>query len=296
MPDKPFFVYFAPGATHAPHHVPTEWSDKYKGQFDQGWDELREETFARQKELGVIPPDAELTARPEEIPAWDEMPDDLKPVLARADGGLRRLPRAHRPPRRPADRRARGARRSSRTRSSTTSSATTARRPRARSTARFNEMFDVQRRGRARDARVHGRRTSTSSARPRPTTTTPSAGRTRWTRRTSGPSRSPRTGAARATARSSTGRTASRPRARSARQFHHVIDVAPTVLEAAGLPEPTIGQRRRSRRRSRASACATPSTTRTRPSGTRRSTSRCSATAASTTRAGRRSPATARRG
>ena len=63
MPDKPFFVYFAPGATHAPHHVPKEWADKYKGQFDQGWDALREETFARQKELGVIPPDAELTAR-----------------------------------------------------------------------------------------------------------------------------------------------------------------------------------------------------------------------------------------
>ena len=83
MPDKPFFVYFAPGATHAPHHVPTEWSDKYKGQFDAGWDALREETFARQKELGVIPADAELTDRPEEIPAWDDMPDDLKPVLAR---------------------------------------------------------------------------------------------------------------------------------------------------------------------------------------------------------------------
>jgi arylsulfatase A-like enzyme len=83
MPDKPFFAYFAPGATHAPHHVPIEWSDKYKGRFDQGWDALREETFARQKELGVIPPEAELTERPEEIPAWDEMPDDLKQVLAR---------------------------------------------------------------------------------------------------------------------------------------------------------------------------------------------------------------------
>ena len=83
MPDKPFFVYFAPGAAHAPHHVPAEWSDKYKGEFDDGWDAQRERTFARQKELGVIPADAELTARPEEIPAWDEMPDELKPVLAR---------------------------------------------------------------------------------------------------------------------------------------------------------------------------------------------------------------------
>jgi arylsulfatase A-like enzyme len=83
MPDKPFFVYFSPGATHAPHHVPIEWSDKYKGRFDKGWDALREETFARQQELGVIPPEAELTERPEEIPAWDDMADDLKPVLAR---------------------------------------------------------------------------------------------------------------------------------------------------------------------------------------------------------------------
>jgi arylsulfatase A-like enzyme len=83
MPDKPFFAYFAPGATHAPHHVSPEWSDRYKGRFDQGWDALREETFGRQKELGVIPPEAELTERPEEIPAWEDMPDDLKPVLAR---------------------------------------------------------------------------------------------------------------------------------------------------------------------------------------------------------------------
>src|SRR6202021_1978474 len=82
-PDKPFFVYFAPGATHAPHHVPAEWSNKYKGLFDGGWDELREKIFARQKELGVIPKDAELTKRHAEIPAWDEMPANLKPVLAR---------------------------------------------------------------------------------------------------------------------------------------------------------------------------------------------------------------------
>jgi arylsulfatase A-like enzyme len=83
MPDKPFFMYFAPGATHAPHHVPQEWADRYAGQFDGGWDVQRELTFARQKELGVIPADAELTARHDEITAWDEMPDELKPVLAR---------------------------------------------------------------------------------------------------------------------------------------------------------------------------------------------------------------------
>src|SRR5262245_16629090 len=83
MPGKPFFVYFAPGATHAPHHVPREWVDRYRGRFDDGWDALRERTFARQKELGVVPQDAELTARHEEIPAWDEMPEELRPVLAR---------------------------------------------------------------------------------------------------------------------------------------------------------------------------------------------------------------------
>src|SRR5215510_6660319 len=83
MPDKPFFVYFAPGATHAPHHVPKEWADKYKGKFDGGWDKIREETIARQKKLGVIPKDCDLTARHKEIPAWDAMPEALKPVLRR---------------------------------------------------------------------------------------------------------------------------------------------------------------------------------------------------------------------
>jgi len=83
MPERPFFIYFAPGATHAPHHVPKEWADKYKGKFSHGWDKQREITFAKQKELGVIPPDAELTRRHDEIPAWDDMPSDLKPVLER---------------------------------------------------------------------------------------------------------------------------------------------------------------------------------------------------------------------
>jgi arylsulfatase A-like enzyme len=83
MPDKPFFMYYAPGATHAPHHVTPEWADKYKGKFDDGWDALRERIFAREKELGVIPADSELTERHDEIPAWDDMPDELKPVLRR---------------------------------------------------------------------------------------------------------------------------------------------------------------------------------------------------------------------
>ena len=83
MPDKPFFMYFAPGATHAPHHVPKDWIDKYKGQFAHGWDKQREITFAKQKDLGVIGPDAELTPRHAEIPAWDDMDPALKPVLER---------------------------------------------------------------------------------------------------------------------------------------------------------------------------------------------------------------------
>lgn len=82
-PDKPFFVYFAPGATHAPHHVPKEWADKYQGKFDGGWDKLREETIARQKKLGIVPEDCKLTARHSDIPAWDDMPEAFKPVLRR---------------------------------------------------------------------------------------------------------------------------------------------------------------------------------------------------------------------
>ena len=84
MPDKPFFMYFAPGATHAPHHVPKAWSDKYKGKFDDGWDVLREKTFKQQKKLGVVPEgrrtDASATTRSR---PGTTMPDDLKPVLAR---------------------------------------------------------------------------------------------------------------------------------------------------------------------------------------------------------------------
>ena len=81
--DKPFFVYFSTGCSHAPHHVAQAWAEKYKGQFDQGWDKLREETFARQKELGVVPADAELTPRDDAFPAWDDVPDKLKAFYAR---------------------------------------------------------------------------------------------------------------------------------------------------------------------------------------------------------------------
>src|SRR5215470_17239851 len=77
-PDKPFFLYVAPGATHSPHHAPKEWIEKFKGQFDMGWDKVREETLARQIKLGVVPPNTQLTARPEAIPAWDSLNADQK--------------------------------------------------------------------------------------------------------------------------------------------------------------------------------------------------------------------------
>ena len=80
---KPFFVYFSTGCSHAPHHVSNIWADKYKGRFDQGWDRLREEVFARQRQLGVVPPEAELTPRNEAFPAWDDMSDRLKAYYAR---------------------------------------------------------------------------------------------------------------------------------------------------------------------------------------------------------------------
>jgi arylsulfatase len=82
-PDKPFFLYCSFGATHAPHHVPQEWVDKYKGNFDKGWDAVREETLANMKAKGVVPPDTELTARPEGVEAWDDLNDNQKKVYAR---------------------------------------------------------------------------------------------------------------------------------------------------------------------------------------------------------------------
>ena len=133
MPDKPFFVYYAPGATHAPHHVPPEWSDKYKGQLRRRLGRsARADLRASRRSSASFHPTRSSPSVRTRSPRWDDMPDDLKPVLARqmevyagflehTDHHVGRL-----------DRRARGPRRSSTTRSSTTSSATTALRPRAR--------------------------------------------------------------------------------------------------------------------------------------------------------------------
>jgi arylsulfatase len=82
-PDRPFFAYYSPGIAHAPHHAPKEWIEKFKGKFDQGWDKVREETLERQKKLGVVPEDTALTARPNGIPAWDSLSADQKRLYAR---------------------------------------------------------------------------------------------------------------------------------------------------------------------------------------------------------------------
>jgi arylsulfatase len=82
-PEKPFFIYYSTGASHAPHHVPNQWAEKYRGKFDQGWDKLREDTFARQKAQGVIPANAKLTPRNSMFPSWDSLPADQKKLYAR---------------------------------------------------------------------------------------------------------------------------------------------------------------------------------------------------------------------
>jgi arylsulfatase len=82
-PDRPFFVYFATGAVHAPHHVPKKWADKYKGQFDKGWDQVRLDTLERQKKMGIIPESTVLPAMPKDIKAWDDLPPDHRRLFAR---------------------------------------------------------------------------------------------------------------------------------------------------------------------------------------------------------------------
>lgn len=82
-PDRPFFVYYAPGAVHAPHHVPQEWIDRWKGKFDQGWDAMRAEILARQIKLGIVPEGTQLAPRPEAIPAWETLSDDQKRLFTR---------------------------------------------------------------------------------------------------------------------------------------------------------------------------------------------------------------------
>ena len=83
QPDKPFYMYWASGAIHGPHHIMKEWADKYKGKFDDGWDAYRERVFKRAKEKGWIPADAQLTPRHETMPSWESIPEDEKPFQRR---------------------------------------------------------------------------------------------------------------------------------------------------------------------------------------------------------------------
>jgi arylsulfatase len=81
--EKPWFIFYSTGCAHAPHHVPKEWADKYQGRFDEGWDKLREATLERQKKLGIVPQNTELTPRPDAFPAWDSLDDTAKKLYAR---------------------------------------------------------------------------------------------------------------------------------------------------------------------------------------------------------------------
>ena len=255
MPDKPFFAYFAPGATHAPHHVPKEWADRYKGKFDQGWDALREETFARQKELGVIPPDCDLTERSPGIPAWDDVDRRAEAGARPPDGGLRGLPREHRPPRRPADRRARRPA-DPRRHADLRDHRRQRRLGRGLAAGHVQRDDHARRLRRARDAPSSCRRSIDEFGGPEAynhyavgwahAMDTPY----QWTKQVASHWGGTRNGT-----------IVHWPRGIKAKgeirtQFHHVIDVAPTILEVAGLPAARRSSTASSRSRSKASSMA----------------------------------------
>ena len=110
-PNKPFFMYFCTGAQHAPHHVPKEWADKYKGKFDAGWDAYRELAFENQKALGIVPKSAKLSRHDPDVQDWGKLPADERRSVRADDGSVRRLPRTHRSLHRRADRVPQGDRR-----------------------------------------------------------------------------------------------------------------------------------------------------------------------------------------
>ena len=227
----------------------------------------------------MIPPDAELTAAPRRDPGLGGHGRGAQAGAAPADGELRRLPGAHRPPRRPAVDALEelGA---ARRHADLLHHRRQRRLGRGHAAGHVQRADQPQRHGRAGDARVPhqpARQARRPGVRRR---TTPSAGRTRCARRTSGPSRSPRTGAAPATARSCTGRTGIAAKGELRHQFSHVIDVAPTVLEAAGIAAADAGQRRHAAADAGRQHALQLRRRRRRRSATRPSTSRSSATAA----------------
>jgi arylsulfatase A-like enzyme len=283
MADKPFFVYFAPGACHAPHHVPKEWADKYKGKFDQGWDKLREESLARQKKLGVVPQNAELTKRPKEIQAWDEVDPKMKPVLARemevyagflehTDHHVGRLIDTLKDLQILDDTLIYVIIGDNGASAEGTTNGT------------FNELLMLNGITGIETPEFLSQRIDKFGS-PRHTTTMPWVGRTPWTLHISGPNRSLRTGAARAMGRLCTGPRASRRKAR----FVHSSATSSTSPRLC-WKSPAYRSRRSStacsRRPWKASACRTRSTTRTLQNGTSCNILRCSATGESTIRDG----------
>ena len=288
MPDKPFFVYFAPGAAHAPHHVPKEWSDRYKARFDEGWDVSGRRSSLARSELGIVPPDTELTPRHAEIPAWEDMPEQMKPVLARqmevyagflehTDHHVGRLVDALEDL---------GVLEDTLVYYIIGDNGASAE---GTINGSFNETFlngaTAPETPDYLAARVDELGTPTAynhyAAGWAHAMDTPY----QWTKQVASHWGGTRNGTI---VHWSNG---FRERGEIRSQFHHVIDVAPTVLEAAGLPEPSEVNGATGADRGREHAL-TPSTRPTRPTGGRRSTSRCSATAASTTKVGPRSPAT----
>ena len=241
--EKPWFIYYSTGCSHAPHQVALEWSEKYRGKFDQGWDVLREETFERQKALGVIPPDAELTPRPDALPAWDSLSDSEKTLYARqmevyagfqenADWNIGRLLDAV-----DGDGRARQHARDLHLRRQ--------RREPGGHDHRLLQRADDAERDRpdrraaaladraVRRARRLGHRRVRAALRVR-------LGVGRERARSSGASSAPPTSAARATAWSISWPERIKDAGGLRTQFTHCIDIGPTILEAAGIPEPKV--------------------------------------------------------
>ena len=135
-PDKPFFLYFVPGGTHAPHQPTPEWIDKFKGKFDMGWNAMRDQIFANQKRLGVIPANTALTPGRTSLPKWDTLSADEKEAVRPPGRGLRRLCRLHRLRDRPGHPGGRGPGQARQHAHHLYRAATTARAPRARRSAR----------------------------------------------------------------------------------------------------------------------------------------------------------------
>ena len=228
-------MYFAPGATHAPHHVPKDWIAKYKGKFDEGWDKLREETLARQKKLGVVPPDTKLAPKPEAIKDWDKLSADEKKLFARqmevfagfgehTDYEIGRVVQAIEDM---------GQLDNTLIFYIVGDNGASAE---GTMNGLFNEMtyFNGVAETRTGNPQAHRR-----SGRARtPTRTTPPAGPWPATRRSTGPSRSPAATAARRNRMVVHWPKGIKAKGEVRSQWHHVIDIAPTMLEAAGLPEP----------------------------------------------------------